>query len=391
MFLFGALHKNDIITIDQNNDISSYTLKISNSSGQNIGDGETIDITIDLNALNVIPHTLSVSADFMDNDDTLFSSVLHNMSLTASSSGLNIIYTVNGSYYGNVSIGNGNYLGLPYGLSKSCPLGSTSTAGGYACDITNLTLRNFLSSFFPIEMGNALIFGLAYKGVDLTQTVAQYFSKNTNIFTNMPNLGHIPKLVDLINQNANGFTASHAYITFSGIQYGLTGNGIYEGALNFTVPLYADVWGNYSGIGIQATCPGAINLPFSPNPYTTGGSPMPVTANDIINNGINMFMQNNVHFPSFSYNCSLSFTGTLGKAGYYLATHLFDISIPLNSSATTLGQGLVNNIFDPSAVSQALTNDVVSASPLSASLSTPQVINSMVLSANGLDVYMESK
>ncbi len=145
--------------------------------------------------------------------------------------------------------------------------------------------------------------------------------------------------------------------------------------------------GNYGDIGVRATCPGNINLPLSPDPYY-GRLPEPVTANAITSSSINMFVLNNTRIPLFGYNCSLHISGNINQALYYILTHLFDISIPLGTSNTTIGKAIVNNMF---LVHQSLTNSVVTTSPLSSFLSTPQVINSMILSTNGLDVYMKGE
>ncbi len=392
MFLLGALDRNDTLTIDQNNNTSSYTLTLSNSAGQNIGDGETLDITVDLNALQ--NNILNISTNFMDVDDTLFSSVPHNMLMVASTTtGLTIEYTVDGLNYGTIAIGNGSYLGSIYGLSKTCPSGSTAIGFG-ACDISKISLQSFLTSFFPIGMGNTLELAIVTQGINVTKTsVEQYFSNNTNMFTSLLGSlqqinGYIPQLVNLINQNGNGYVASHAYITLSGVQHSITGDGSSEGVMNLTVPIYAEVWGIYHGYGIRATCPGTINLPLSPNPYTSS-KVTSVTASDITSTGIDMFGQNPYSSP-FSYNCSLHYTGTLTQADEYLLTHLFDVSVSLNGSTTTVGN-YISHLLNSNILSQDLTNDIVTATPLSVSLTTPQFIDSLILSTNNLDVYMESK
>ena len=66
------------------------------------------------------------------------------------------------------------------------------------------------------------------------------------------------------------------------------------------------------------------------------------------------------------------------------------MSISLNGSTTTIGN-YISHLLNSNIVSQDLTNDIVTATPLSGSLSTPQFIDSMILSTNNLDVYLESK
>lgn len=127
----------------------------------------------------------------------------------------------------------------------------------------------------------------------------------------------------------------------------------------------------------------SVVFPYSPNPYASGGSPVPVTANDIINKGINLFALNGKRIPLVNYNCTPHYYGDINPDVVYMVTHWFDTPIPIssNSIATTF----LTNMFP---VPQILTYNLVKNTPLNTSLTTPQVINSMLLSTNGLDVYM---
>ena len=392
----GTLYKNGTITIDQNNNPVSFTMKLAAPSGGYLDAGNTVDITIDLDALK--SNILSVSANYMDIYDTVFSSMPHNFLLNVSSSGLSINYTVNGGFYGSVNIGNGSYLGLPYGLSMPCPPGSTSTWGGYACDIGNMTMRNFFTYFFPPTMRLGL--ALSLSNTDLLQTVKLYFSNNNNnlfsdIAGQLQQSIKVPDFLSEIKNNSNGsLSPSHMFITLSpGLQYDIKGQGTYQGTMNFSVPIYAELWGDVTTIGnnttsIRVTCgPGVINVPISPEPYANQlNNIIPLTADGITSTGENMFALNYKHTDLVNnFTCSPHYTGNINQAGEYVATHWLNIPIPMGVSNATIGSNMIANMFP---VPQILTYNLVKNTPLNVSLSTPQVINSMLLSTNGLDVYM---
>ncbi len=384
MFLFGTLHSGHAIRIDQNasTNPTSFTFTFYNEDNSFLNPAQGIkDIGFDLLALE--NNIISFNTDFMDSSDPLYSSLLHNFSFSISSNNVTITNTLTGGgFYGFVNIGNGSYVGIPYGLSKPCPPGSTSTWGGYACDIRNVTMSDFFSYFFPPNIGaNFQLMVALWIGSNYTsETVQDFFtSSNITIIMNGFQFPVIPSPIDIISQSS-GYAPSHIFIDLSNIQYnGLIGNNIHQGALDFKVNMFAEAWIN----GGTVTCGGGsegIHIPIVPN--TPNSLIQYTTPQYITSNMINLFAIDGTFVPLLDATCSAHIQSMLEKWGAELMGISLTFGIPEQTG------GILSGLFY---ASQFLTNEVVNTSSLSTYLSTQVELNSMVLSTNGLDVYIRGQ
>ena len=383
MFLFGTLHSGHAIRIDQNasTNPTSFTFTFYNEDNSFLNPAQGIkDIGFDLLALE--NNIILFNTDFMDSSDPLYSSLLHNFSFSISSNNITITNSLTGGgFYGFVSLGNGSYVGLPYGLLKPCPPGSSSTWGGYACNIRNVTMSDFFSYFFPPNIGaNFQLMVAIWIGSNYTSETVQDFFTSSNISSIMNGFQFpvIPSPINMISQT--GYSVSHIYIDFNNIQYnGLVGNDIHQGAMDFKINMFAEAWAN----GGTVTCGGGsegIHIPIVPNipnklaQYTT--------SQYITSNMINLFAIDGTFVSPLDASCSAHIQSMLEKWGAELMGISLTFGIPEQTGGTLAGL-----FYAP----QFLTNEVVNTSPLSMYLSTQAQLNSTVLSTNGLDVYMKGQ